>query len=170
MNRLFLTAAVATALSVSAQSAFAADGASAQDKAFVAKVSQGGMFEVAAGEVAADQGSTQDIKDQGTTEAHDHKLVGDALKTAASSAGIEFSTTLNDTFQAQVDHLKGLSGTAFDAAYLKAMADIHAKDGAAFAKESTAGSNPELKSFAMATHRIVVRHIGEIKATGPAKG
>jgi putative membrane protein len=62
-------------------------------------VSQGGMFEVKAGQVAADQGSTQDIKDQGTTEAHDHQLVGDKLKSIASQAGMTFPDALNATFQ-----------------------------------------------------------------------
>ena len=42
---------------------------SAADRAFVAMVSQGGMFEVQAGTLAATQGATQDIRDQGTTRA-----------------------------------------------------------------------------------------------------
>jgi hypothetical protein len=46
------------------------------------------------------------------------------------------------------------------------MEAIHAKDGAAFAHEASAGSNTELKSFAAETHRIVVRHIGELRALG----
>lgn len=144
--------------------AHAAGPASAADRAFVAKVSQGGMFEVKAGQLAADQGSTQDIKDQGSTEAHDHGLVGDALKSAAADAGIEFPDTLNASFQQQLDGLKSQSGTAFDAAYLKAMETIHAKDGAAFAAEAKGGTNPRLRAFAAETHRIVVRHIGELKA------
>ena len=47
------------------------------------------------------------------------------------------------------------------------MKDIHAKDGAAFAKESTSGTDPQLRAFAAETHRIVERHIGELKAVGP---
>jgi hypothetical protein len=46
------------------------------------------------------------------------------------------------------------------------MEAIHAKDGAAFAKEATSGSDPKLKTFATETHRIVVRHVGELKALG----
>jgi putative membrane protein len=70
-------------------------------------------------------------------------------------------------FQNELDVLKALSGPAFDAAYLRDMEDIHAKDGAAFANEAIAGSNPKLKAFATETHRIVLRHIGELKAIGP---
>lgn len=147
----------------------AADAVSAADRTFVAMVSQGGMFEVMAGQIGADQGSTQDIKDQGVTESHDHRLVGDKLKSIASGIGIQFSDKLNTTFQKEIDDLKALSGKAFDTAYLHDMEDIHAKDGAAFGKEAKSGTNPDLKAFAAETHRIVERHIGELRALGPEK-
>ncbi len=146
----------------------AANSVSAADRSFVAMVSQGGMFEVKAGALGAEQGSTQDIKDQGTTEEHDHKLVGDKLKSIATAAGLSFPDNLNDQFQKELDSLKSLSGPAFDAAYLHDMEVIHAKDGAAFAKEASGGTNPDLRAFAAETHRIVLRHIGELKAAGPA--
>lgn len=136
------------------------------DHAFVAMVSQGGMFEVKLGELGADKGGTQDIKDQGVTEMHDHQLVGDKLKSVAQQAGISFPATLNAHFTKELDVLKALSGPAFDMAYLRDMGDIHAKDGAAFLKESGSGTDPGLKAFAAETHRIVLRHIGEIKAIG----
>ena len=158
---------IAAALVFGVSGARAADAVSAADRSFVAMVSQGGLFEVKLGQVGEEQGSRQDIRDQGATEAHDHQLVGEALKSAATSAGIEFGDTLNAQFQKKLDGLKALSGEAFDAAYLRAMEDIHAKDGAAFLKESESGSNPRLKAFAAETHRIVERHIGELRAVGP---
>jgi putative membrane protein len=161
INRLTVFFATAT-LTISA--AQAADSLSAGDSKFIAMVSQGGMFEVAAGKVAADQGRTQDIKDQGLTEAHDHKLVGDKLTSIASANGVKLADSLNPQFQKELDDLTALSGAAFDRAYLHDMTDIHAKDGAAFAMEAKAGSNADLKAFAVETHRIVVRHIGELQA------
>jgi putative membrane protein len=166
MRRIVLSLLAATAVPLAAR---AADPVSAADRAFIAMVSQGGMFEVQAGKLAEDQGSTQDLRDQGNTEAHDHGLVGDKLKSIASAAGVTFPDTLNASFQAEYDGLKAKSGAAFDAAYLSDMEAIHAKDGAAFAKEARGGSDPDLKAFAVETHRIVLRHIGELKAVG-AKG
>ena len=151
-------------IAAAAAPAWAADAASDNDRNFVATVSQGGMFEVKAGALAASQGNTEDIKDLGTTEEHDHELVGGKLKAIADKAGIPMQPKLNQQFERQVDELRSLSGPAFDAKFLQAMDDIHAKDGAAFAKEATDGTNPQLKSFAAQTHRIVQRHQGEIKA------
>ena len=147
----------------------AAEPVSAADRSFVAMVSQGGMFEVQAGTVAATQGSTQDIRDQGATEQHAHGLVGDRLKAAAAAAGLSFPEALNQQFTRELEALKAAQGEQFDALYLQDMEDIHAKDGAAFAKEASAGTNPGLRAFAAETHRIVLRHIGELKAVGPGK-
>ena len=147
--------------------AHAASALSSADRTFIAKVSQGGMFEVAAGQLGAVKGNTQDIRDQGTTEAHDHALVGAKLKSIAAEEGVTFPSALNAQFQQELDALKALSGHAFDAAYLKDMKVVHAKDGATFAEEAKSGSDPQLRDFAAETHRIVLRHIGELDAVGP---
>lgn len=164
--KAFITGLLATTVA-SISMVYADDSVSSADRAFVAMVSQGGMFEVEAGKAAAEKGNTQDIKDQGFTEAHDHQLVGDKLKSIATAYGLEFPLSLNSQFQKELDDLTALSGPAFDSAYLRDMEDIHTKDGAAFAEESTAGTNAALKAFAAETHRIVLRHIAELSATGP---
>ena len=159
---------VATLLIAGPQLAHAA--ATPADRAFVAKVSQGGMFEVQAGRLADQKGSTPDIRDFGAMEAHDHTPVGDKLKAVSSHEGISFGSDLNAEFAAKLTHLKALSGAAFDAAYMNQMAAIHAADGAAFAKEAKDGGGPDFRAFAAETHVIVQRHIGAIHgATPPAK-
>ncbi len=162
--------ATAMLLGVAGTVGQAAEPVSAADRMFVAMVSQGGMFEVEAGTAAATQGSTQDIRDQGTTEQHDHGLVGDRLKSTAAAAGLSFPGALNQQFSQELALLKAAQGSQFDALYLQDMEDIHAKDGAAFAREASGGTNPGLRAFATETHRIVLRHIGELRALGPAKG
>jgi putative membrane protein len=152
-------------LALSASTSYADNTFSAADKAFVAKVSQGGMFEVELAKVGQTKATTQDLKDQANTEEHDHTLVGDKLKSIMEANGMEFPTALNAEFQARLEKLSALSGAAFDSAYLHTMEEIHHIDGAAFKQEGTGGSNPDLKSFAAETYRIVLRHLGELGAT-----
>ena len=78
MKASFKPALVALSFTVCAMAY--AQPANPGDKAFVAKVSQGGMFEVAAGRLATTKGSTQDIRDFAVAEVHDHTLVGEKLK------------------------------------------------------------------------------------------
>ncbi len=150
-------AAVALTFSIAA---FAANTLSAADQDFVAHVSQGGMFEVAASKIAVDKAAAQDIKDMANTEVHDHELVGAKLKAIASQNGDDFPTDLNADFNARINALKGLSGSAFDARYTAEMKRIHAIDGAAFAKEAKVADNADLKAFAAETSGIVKMHIG----------
>jgi len=147
--------------------ASAANAAGPIDQAFVAKVSQGGMFEVMASKLAVDKAVAQDVKDFATSEVHDHTLVGDKLKAISAQQGIAIDPAPNAEFKAKLDHLSGLSGAQFDAAYMTQMATIHAKDGAAFAKEAQTGEAPAYRAFAAETHKIVQRHIGAINGAAP---
>ena len=145
--------------------ALAASSLSSSDLAFVQKVSQGGMFEVAASKVAVEKAHAQDVKDQANTEVHDHELVGQKLRSIASANGVDLPTQLNADFQKRVDRLSGFSGASFDEAYLQEMGKIHALDGAAFAQEAKTGQNSDLRAFGAETVRIVERHIGALHGT-----
>ena len=162
-STLFMSGLILSALSAGAIAATA----SPADRAFVAKVSQGGMYEVESSKLATSKGSTQDVRDFAVAEVHDHKLVGDNLTKVAKASGITFSTKLNADFEAKLDHLKGLSSADFDQAYMSDMATIHDADGAAFASEAADGGSDAFKSFAAETHVIVLRHIGAIHAAPP---
>jgi putative membrane protein len=137
------------------------------DRAFVGKVSQGGMFEVNAGKLASAKGSTQDIRDFAAMELHDHMLVGDKLKTLSAGEGITIAIAPNAEFAGKLKTLQGLSGAAFDEAYMMDMATLHDADGAAFLKESAGGGSPAFRAFGAETHRIVQRHIGAIHGANP---
>lgn len=150
-----------------ASAAYAAT-ATPADRMFVAQVSQGGMFEVQAGKLASTKGSAQDVRDFGVMEAHDHMLVGDKLKAIASREGIAVPASLNPEFTAKMARLRGLSGPAFDAAYMQEMGTLHDGDGAAFAKEGAQGGSPAFRQFGTETHKIVQRHIGAIHAAQPS--
>lgn len=155
---------ILTALFFAIGTASYAQTATPEDRAFVAKVSQGGMFEVAAGRMASTKGSTQDIRDFAIAEVHDHTLVGSKLKQISTAAGISFAPALNADFSSKLKHLSSLSGPAFDIAYLSEMGNLHDIDGAAFAKEASKGGSAAYKAFGTETQRIVKRHIGAIRA------
>ncbi len=160
----FLSTRVATLILASAAIASGAEPLSDADKAFVAKVSQGGMYEVELAKVAETKANTQDLKDQANTESHDHQLVGGKLRAIMEKNGLTFPTALNAEFQARLAKMSALSADKFDAAYVEDMEKIHDADGAAFKQEATGGTNPDLKAFAAETYRIVQRHLGELSA------
>ena len=148
-------------LSFSMAPLYAAEGASAVDKAFVGKVSQGGAYEVEASKVALQKASAPDVKDLATAEVHDHEGVNANLKQIASATGVEIAPQLNAEFQQRLAKLNAVQGAGFDQAYLADMKQIHDKDEKLFAQEAVAGS-ASYKTFAHQTDQIVKRHIGAL--------
>ena len=131
------------------------------DKAFVAKVSQGGAYEVAASKLAEQMATSQKVKNLALTEVQDHDQVNMKLKKLAAAHQISLEPKLNDEFQQRLDKLKAASGAAFDAAYITDMQQIHDKDEKLFAQENIDGS-ADFKPFAYETDNIVKRHISAL--------
>ncbi|MFC6645964.1 DUF4142 domain-containing protein [Granulicella cerasi] len=150
------TAGVAMGL---ASVAWAATPASDADRAFVAKVSQGGAYEVEAGKVAAMRGQSPVVQNFGMLETHDHEGVGAGLKRIAGETGVPIAGTLNAEFSARLAKLKAVPAAQFDAYYIGDMKQIHNKDEGLFLQESTEGSAP-YKAWAHETAVLVKAHLG----------
>jgi putative membrane protein len=138
---------------------FAATPATQVDKDFVAKVSQGGAYEVEAGKIAAMRGTTPVVKDFGVLESHDHEGVGAELKRIAGETGVSIAPALNAEFTARLAKLKAVPSDQFDAFYVADMKQIHNNDEGLFVQESEAGSAP-YKGFAHRTAVLVKAHLG----------
>ena len=138
---------------------FAAEPASPADKAFVAKVSQGGAYEVEAGRVAAAKGQTAFVRDFGVLESHDHDGVNAELKHIAGMTGVTIAPGLNAEFTARLNKLKSVPAGQFDAFYVEDMKAIHNKDEGLFVQESGDGS-AGYKAFAHGTAVLVKAHLG----------
>jgi putative membrane protein len=150
----FLSAAALLAPSLAA-----AQSASPADQGFVAKVSQGGLYEVEAGKIAALRGQSPVVKDFGLLESQDHEGVNSELKRIADSTGVAIKPGLNSEFSLRLAKLKAVPPAQFDAFYISDMKQIHTKDEGLFAKEAEEGSAP-YKNFAHQTAILVNAHLG----------
>jgi len=137
----------------------AAEPASQTDKDFVAKVSQGGLYEVEAGRVAAMHGMAPAVKNFGVLESHDHEGVNSELKRIAGMTGVSITPGLNAEFSQRLAKLKAVPADQFDAYYVADMKQIHNKDEGLFVQESENGS-ASYKDFAHRTAVLVKAHLG----------
>ena len=140
-------------------SAWGATPASQADHDFVAKVSQGGLYEVEAGNVAALHGTAPVVKNFGVLETHDHEAVNRELKRIAASTGVTIKAGLNPEFSQRLAKLKAVPADQFDAFYVNDMKQIHNTDEGLFVREAEEGSAP-YKAFAHATAVLVKAHLG----------
>ncbi len=129
------------------------------DRDFVAKVSQGGAYEVEAGRVAAARGLTPVIKNFGVLESHDHDGVGGELKRIATMTGVTIAPGMNAEFTARLAKLKSIPAEQFEQAYVADMKQIHNKDEGLFLQEAEKGS-AAYNSFARQTALLVKAHLG----------
>ena len=134
------------------------------DDAFLRKAAQGGMTEVELGKLAQEKGSAADVKEFGSHMVMDHSKADANLKSLAEKKGVTVPATLDAKHQAMVDHFQHLSGPAFDKAYVHAMVKDHEKDAAEFRAESTGAQDPEVKTFATDTLKVIEMHLSDIKS------
>lgn len=133
--------------------------ASHADKIFAKKALQGGMAEVQLGQLAAQNGGSQDVKDFGQKMVTDHTRLGDQLKPIAQQIGVTPPSSIPAKDQALMTKLQGESGTQFDNTYIKAMVKDHRKDLKQFRKEAQTGKDQSLKDAASSGAQIIQEHL-----------
>jgi putative membrane protein len=126
---------------------------SAKDKTFIKKAAKGGMMEVAMGNLAEQNGKSEDVKSFGKRMVTDHGKANEELTSIASQKGV--------TLPSKEPTLKWSS----DKTYIDMMVKDHEKDLAEFQEEAKTGSDPEVKKFAEDTAKIVQKHLDLAKET-----
>jgi putative membrane protein len=120
---------------------------------------KGGMAEVELGKLAAEKGSSVDVRNFGQRMVDDHSKAGDELKVIAQRKNIVWPTDIDAKEKALHDRLSKLSGEAFDRSYMQAMVDGHKKVANEFRIESRAGKDADVKTWATQTLPTVEDHL-----------
>ena len=137
---------------------------SSQDRNFLMDAAEGGMMEVELGRVAAQKGTSEAVKQFGQKMVDDHGQANTELMSIATSKGVTLSTELDEKHRAHVTKLSSLTGAEFDREYSKMMLSDHTKDVSEFEKESSKGTDPDLKAFAAKTLPTLQQHLELAKA------
>lgn len=132
---------------------------SMQDKAFVRSALEGGMAEVEMGQLAAQKGSSDDVKQFGQKMVNDHTQLGDQMKQVAHQLDMSPPKGLSKKDRAEVAKLQGLSGDQFDNAYIDAMLKDHKKDLSDFRQEADNTQNPTVKQAAQQGAQVIDQHL-----------
>jgi putative membrane protein len=136
------------------------------DSKFVKDAAEGGMAEVELGKLAAQKGSSPDVKQFGQKMVDDHTKANDQLKQIASSENINIPDSLSSKQQSELNKLSKLSGPKFDKAYIKGEVKDHKKDISEFQDEAQGGSKAAVKQFASQTLPTLQQHLSLAKQLG----
>lgn len=122
---------------------------------FLADAIRGDNAEIKLGELAQSHASSPKVRDYGTTLAKDHAKAKELALAAARKEGVQPPADVKPGDKATYEHLKGLSGAAFDKAFVQHMVAGHratiakfeaqAKVGDATTAQLAKGTLPDLK-------------------------
>ncbi len=129
------------------------------DRMFMQKAAEANMAEVQLGKLAQQKGELVSVQKFGQRMEKDHSQANQQLQSIASSQGVTLPTSLNAKDQALYDRLSGLSGSAFDRAYMRAMVNDHMHDVSEFQRESEVAHDQAVRNFAANTLPTLEDHL-----------
>lgn len=159
-RRTLFAAAISIVLAAPAWAQGAGGSLNQTDQDFVREASQGSAAEVATGKLASQKGHHEEVKMFGRWMASSHGFAGRELASIVERThGQAPSTQLPPDAQQMATKLQGLSGDAFDRAYLQGMVEDHQKDLQEFQHASQNVQDPLLKTFAQNMVPVIQEHL-----------
>jgi putative membrane protein len=128
------------------------------DADFVRRASSAGLTEVALGNMAAQQASSESVKKFAARMVEDHTRSNADLAKLAGSKGVQMAVAPEPAQQQEIDRLKDLDGAAFDRAYSDAMVRDHKLTTGLFQLEADKGEDPEIRDFARSQLPVLKAH------------
>lgn len=141
-----------------------------RDKTFLRKAAEGGLAEVQFGQLAAQKGASDDVRNFGQKMVEDHTKLNEKMAPIADSMGVMVPKHLNKEDQAEYDKLSSLSGDAFDKEYITAMVKDHHADLREFRTEANSTTDPTLKQAVTDGANVIHDHMVMIDKIARSKG
>jgi putative membrane protein len=141
-----------------------------KDRMFLRAAAEGGIAEVQFGQLAAQKGSSEEVKTFGQKMVDDHTALNKDMGTVADSIGIKLPTHMNKTDQAEYEKLNGLSGDEFDTEYLTLMVKDHHKDLREFRLEAAGTQDQTLKDAVIKAQGVIHEHLVMVNNLARSKG
>jgi|SRR5580658_6011077 putative membrane protein len=133
------------------------------DQQFIDMAAQTDMLEAHLGEMAANQASSQSVKDYAQMLVTDHTNDYQQLTEMAAKDNLTLPKGLDDEHNKMIAPFDKLNGKAFDMRYVHTMIEGHTKAIAVYTKESNDAQSPDVKSYAAATLPTLNKHLDGAK-------
>jgi putative membrane protein len=133
--------------------------ASSTDKKFVHSALEGENAELKLGQLAAQRGNSDNVKQFGKKMVDDHTKLSEQMVQIARREGIDVPNGVKGRDKTLEMKLGGLSGDAFDRAFVKAMVLDHRKDLLEFEREANSGNDTSIRKAATRGAQIIGEHL-----------
>jgi putative membrane protein len=149
----------------------AAAAPSSQDRAFLVAAHQNNLTEIQAGRAALKKSSNDVVRRHGQLFITDHTRLDADLRAVAQQLNVSLPSQPNAKQRATLASVSALSGTAFDAAWLRSQLTGHRQAKADGQRELSQGSDGQVKGLARAAAPVIQMHLAMLQeATGTPSG
>jgi len=124
---------------------------------FLRKAAVGGIMEVEAAKIAAQNAKSAEVKEFAAKMLADHEKANAELKALAVSKKVITPDALPADEQIHLDSMKKMTGVAFDKHYMDMMVTDHEKTVALF-KKGTENRDQSIKEWAANTLKVIESH------------
>jgi putative membrane protein len=132
---------------------------SAIDRMFVTKAMQGSMAEVQLGQLTLEKSSNDQVKQFAQRMIDDHTKLNDQMKPVAQQLGVTPPNQISKNDRKTIAKLQGLSGPAYDQAYIQDMVKDHKQDLNDFQMEASSGQDQTVKDAANQGSKVIAGHL-----------
>lgn len=132
--------------------------APADDKQFLTVAGQSDVAEIKESELALEKSKNRSVRAFAQRMVRDHHMLMTKMKPFAEKYNVPPPVLLSTAQETQYSTLKGLSGSAFDKAYIEDAVKDHHEAVALFDGEIASTSDADLKSTVTAGRAVVAEH------------
>jgi putative membrane protein len=132
---------------------------------YVAKAGASDLYEIQSSQLAQGAGASAKVRDFARMMVDDHTATTRQVTDAARSAGMSPPPpALEPDQQTMLDQLRGLTGSAFDTAYLQQQRTAHDQALALHSGYAKTGDTPALRAVAKSAVPIIRHHIERLQS------
>jgi putative membrane protein len=129
------------------------------DRMFVSKAMQGSIAEVQLAQLTLQKSSNDQVKQFAQRMIDDHTKLNEQMKPVAQQLGVKAPDQISKGDRKTIAKLQGLSGSAYDQAYIRDMVKDHKQDLSQFQTEASSGQDQTVKDAANQGSKVIAQHL-----------
>jgi putative membrane protein len=129
------------------------------DRMFVSRAMQGSMAEVQLAQLTLQKSSNDQVKQFAQRMIDDHTKLNEQMKPVADQLGVKAPDQISKNDRKTIAKLQGLSGSAYDQAYIRDMVKDHKQDLSQFQTEASSGQDQTVKDAANQGSKVIAQHL-----------
>ena len=132
---------------------------SSQDRSFMTQAAQANLAEISLSQQVEQLATTKTVKNLAATYVSNHTTALAGLRQLAAQLQVSLPTSPSAQQQAEAAQIEAQSGKNLDITFAKASVLAHQQAIALFTQEVSAGSSPQVKSFASSAMSMLNMHL-----------